>query len=206
MTGRIRPAAVLAAAAAALALAAASRVPIPVHTTDAALLRVAWSARPERIETCRTPSEAELAALPAHMRQREVCEGTTASYRLEVLRDGALLDTATVRGGGLRRDRQLYVFRELRVPSGPATYEVRLTRREAAAAPAAADTSGAAATGVPGMGVGPATCALDQRSRRVADEVPPTLVLRERVALDPREVLLVTYDRGTRRLHTVRGP
>lgn len=195
---------VAAAAAAAVALAAASRVPIPAHTTDHALLRVAWSARPERIESCRTLGEEELAALPAHMRQREVCEGVTASYRLEVLRDGTLLDTATVRGGGLRRDRQLYVFRELRVPSGPATFEVRLTRREAAAVDTAAADGGAASA--PGDGVDPARRELDERGRRVADEVPPALALREAVTLDPREVLLVTYDRGTRRLITVRGP
>jgi len=45
----------------------------------------------------------------------------------------------------------------------------------------------------------------EERRRRMADEVPASLVLRETVTLAPREVLLVTYDQGARRLHTVRG-
>jgi hypothetical protein len=67
------------------------------------------------------------------MRQRVVCEGTTASYRFEVRREGEIIATATVRGGGMRHDRQLYIFRELSIPSGRSTLEVSMTRIDSTA-------------------------------------------------------------------------
>ena len=54
------------AAGAALGLAAmvalvwGANAPITVHGSDQAILRLAWSARPERIESCRQQSEEEL--------------------------------------------------------------------------------------------------------------------------------------------------
>lgn len=213
MSAAARAVGAVLAAAAALALVAASHVPLPVHRSGNALLRVAWSARPERVEVCRTLAEEELAALPQHMRQRVVCEGSTARYRLEVRRDGALLDSATVRGGGLRHDRELYVFRELPVPSGRSTVEVRLVRIDsgAVATAAGADDADLARARSPGDDSAVATVGdrarreVDERRRRDADAVPARLALRETVTLAPREVLLVTYDRGTRRLRTLRG-
>jgi hypothetical protein len=186
------------AVGAAVALAAASAVPVRVHPAGEARLRVAFSARPERVETCRTLGAGELAAVPEHMRQSVVCEGSTARYRLDVRHGDSLLATAVVRGGGLRHDRQLYVLRELPVPSGRATIEVRLSRLDSARAPA-----GAGAT--PGAAAGPRPRDAEERRRRMADEVPASLVLRESVTLAPREVLLVTYDQEARRLHAVRG-
>ena len=153
------------------------------------MLRVAFSARPERVESCRTLSADELASVPQHMRQAVVCEGTTARYRLDVLHADTVVATAEVRGGGLRHDRQLYVLREMRVPPGLAVIEVRLSR---------IDTT-AKASGTP-FGD---TTETDERRRRMADEVPPSLVLREKVLLRPREVLLVTYDQEMRRLRIV---
>ena len=197
------------AIAAALALTAASAVPVRIHPSPDARLRVAFSARPERIETCRTLGAEELAELPAHMRQSVVCEGSTARYRLDVLRDDSLLASAPVRGGGLRHDRQLYVLRELPMRSGRATIEVRLTRLDSL--PARTDARGGARDADDaepddatdrGQGRDRET---EERRRRMADEVPAALVLRETVTLAPREVLLVTYDQGARRLHTVRG-
>jgi len=197
------------AVAAALALSAASAVPVRVHPAPDARLRVAFSARPERVETCRTLGAEELAELPAHMRQSVVCEGSTARYRLDVLRDDTLLASTPVRGGGLRHDRQLYVLRELPMRSGRTTIEVRLTRLDSL--PTRADGRG----GHPDSDdAGPGGAAdrehgqdreTEERRRRMADEVPASLVLRETVTLAPREVLLVTYDQGARRLHTVRG-
>lgn len=194
MTAAARLLGALVAGAAALALAAASAIPLRANPTPHAMLRVAFSARPERVESCRTLSADELADVPQHMRQRVVCEGTTARYRLEVRHDDTLLVSAELRGGGLRHDRQLYVLRELRVPSGRATVEVRLSRIDTAAAPASAAPSD-----------GEPSREADQRRRRMADEVPATLVLRETVTLAPREVLLVTYDQGARRLRAVRS-
>ncbi|MBA3889076.1 MAG: hypothetical protein H0X64_00950 [Gemmatimonadaceae bacterium] len=176
----------------------ASRLMLRVNDSDEAMVRLAWTARPERIEHCRTLGDDELAALPAHMRQQVVCEGVTARYRVDVLRNGHVLATDHLRGGGLRNDRQLYHHRELRVPSGTSTFEIRVTRSDSAtAAPGQVADSGATAGELASRDeVG--------RSRRQADEIPPAIVLTETVTLAPREVMLVTYDRTTHRLRAVR--
>jgi hypothetical protein len=71
-------------------LAWASTAPVTVHDSRDAVLRLAWSARPERVEQCRQQSEEELARLPRHMRQPVVCEGVAAQYRLTVRREGTV--------------------------------------------------------------------------------------------------------------------
>src|SRR5690606_41211795 len=69
-----------------LALASLSAIPVMVNgNAGEAMIRVAFSARPQRIETCREVSDEELAEIPVHMRQTTVCEGITATYLLEVL-------------------------------------------------------------------------------------------------------------------------
>lgn len=199
MTIRTRVLGAVVAAGAALALAAASAVPLRARAPSEARLRVAFSARPERIETCRTLGAQELADVPEHMRQSVVCEGATARYRLDVVRDGTPLATAVVRGGGLRHDRQLYALRELAVPSGASTIEVRLTRLDSARAAPDEDEEADDADDEP------RSRDAAERRRRKADEVPASLVWRETVTLAPREVLLVTYDQEARRLHSIRG-
>lgn len=108
----------------------ASHVPIGLPGSGEAALRLAWRARPDRIEECRPQSEEVLARLPPHMRQAVICEGVSATYVLEVRRDGALIAERVVAGGGLRRDRPLYVFQEIPMPDGEASVSVRFTRRE----------------------------------------------------------------------------
>jgi hypothetical protein len=214
-------AAAIVAVGAVLALTLVSAAPVRVDSTPDARLRVAFSARPERIEKCRTLSADELANVPQHMRQAVVCEGTTASYRLEVRRDDSLVASAPVRGGGLRHDRRLYVLRELGVPSGRSTIDVRLVRTDSVAArpdseersrdarkhDESAEHDRSAAHHEDDDDDRRATISrdLDERRRRVADEVPSSLALHEVVTLDTREVLLVTYDQESRRLRTVRG-
>jgi hypothetical protein len=207
-------------AAAALALALVSAAPFRVNALPDARLRVAFSARPERIETCRTPSADEQAKLPVHMRQGVVCEGITASYRLEVRRDDSLVARALLRGGGLRHDRQLYALRELRVPSGRSTIDVRLVRVETVAPRPGSEQRASEDRERAEHGTRERSSDdddddddrhdarsrdEDEHQRRVADEVPSMLTLREHVTLNPREVLLVTYDQASRRLRTVRG-
>lgn len=166
------------AVAAAFALASAARAPLTVQRSSDALLRLAWSARPERIEQCRQQTEEELANIPKHMRQPVACEGVAAEYRLQVRIDGTLVTERVVRGGGLRRDRRLYVFEELPVQPGESEIEVRLDRIEI-------------------EDVRDADGVKDGR------EVPPHLVFAERVRFQPREVVLVTYDPGERVLRAV---
>jgi hypothetical protein len=199
-----------------LALTLASAAPFRANARDDARLRIAFSARPERIESCRTPSESELANLPAHMRQGVVCEGTTATYRLEVRRDDSLVASALLRGGGLRHDRRLYALHELSVPSGRSTFDVRLARVDSVVARprASRDHSRDERSDHDSrdhrddhtrLGEDALSRDEDEHRRTVADEVPPLLTLRDTITLAPREVLLVTYDQVTHRLRSVRG-
>lgn len=161
------------------AIAAASSARLDTDAPSTGLLRLTWSARPERIETCREQSPAEQAQLPAHMRQPRVCEGTSASYRLEVIYNDSVIDSRILRGGGLRRDRRMYVLRELPVPSGAADLVVRVNRIE--------EPSPVSDPVAPGS----------------AAFVPAQLSLRTRLHVAPREVVLVTYDEQRRVLTAV---
>jgi hypothetical protein len=175
-----------------------------------ALLRVAWTARPERIEDCRPQREEELAKLPAHMRQAVVCTGTTAAYRLEVRREGAVIADQIVRGGGLRHDRPLYVFREMSMPPGDAAIAVRFVRVDAVSEPTASGTAAPADSPREHQ-----SAAMDDERRRREDEerirrqeeaIPSLLSLDRRFHFMPREVILVTYDAERRELVAVERP
>lgn len=160
----------------------ASAVPLPAGGEDRGVLRLAWSVRPERIETCRPQSEDELARLPVHMRQPLVCEGASAQYRLTVRLGEETLVDQVLRGGGLRHDRRLYVFREFRLAPGEVHVDVRFERVE--------PEETAAAAGAPPI-----------ISRPSAGEaVPPRLAFREEVRVQPGEVVLVTYSAEGRAL------
>ena len=174
------------AAAALAALAWLSNAPLTARASPDAVLRLAWSARPERVEHCREQSQEELAKLPQHMRQPRICEGATAEYRL-VVRDarGVRVDR-TVRGGGLRRDRRLYVFEELPLPAGPSRIDVRFERADLAAGSTVSPATGrSGAAALPDASTG---------------AIPPELGLTADVVAGPREVVLVTYDSERRAL------
>ena len=145
-----------------------AHVPMTLRGSDQAILRLAWSARPERIERCHQQSEAELARLPAHMRQPFVCEGASAQYRLTVRNEGRLVADRVVHGGGLRQDRRLYIFQELPLDPGDRRIEVRLDRLD----PEGADTGNRQSDG---------------------ETIPAHLTFDARVRVRPREVVLVTY-------------
>ena len=176
---------------------------LAAFSRDEAIIRVAWSARPERIETCRRLSDDELAKLPVHMRQRLECEGTTARYRLEVTRDGVLLDSVTVQGGGMRHDREVYVSREVLIPPGASRVNVRFVRIDSSSA-TGADDRGVGADDEPrARGAVLADRSVrerDERRRRRAEAIPPVLSLDTVVTLASRAAILVTYDPLLRRL------
>ncbi len=188
------------------AMAWASTAPLSIAATDQAIVRLSLGARPERIETCSTQSDEALAKVAPQMRQRVVCEGVTARYRLEVRRNGELLHSQLVRGGGLRHDRRLYVSRELIVPPGPAAFEVHLVRIDTVATQQEAERSDRDEAeeeegGMPGRERREA----EERRRRREEGVPAELHLALQATLAAREVLLVSYDPEGRRLIARRG-
>ena len=172
-----------------------SHVRLAPHAHTESMLRLAWTARPERVEQCETQSQEALAKLPAHMRQAQICDSVSADYVLEVRRDGVVLANQPVRSGGLRRDRALYVFREVPIPSGEAFIDVRFTR----VTPASQDAEDVQdaesdADGSSGVDVGVA-----------AGAVPPALAFTRRLVVSPGEVVLLTYDTDQRQL-VLAGP
>lgn len=169
MSAGRRAAAVAAALLPMAALVWASTAPLTVQPRARSLVRLAWSARPERIENCRPRTEAELAQLPQHMRQPMVCEGQTAEYELTVRRNGQVVLQQRVHGGGLRRDRRLYVLQEIDVEPGSSAIDLSFDR------------------------VGGPSSATEAPASRGSDHAPPHLAFAERFDIAPGEVVLITY-------------
>lgn len=201
MTTLERMAGAVAGVAAMAVVVICANAPITVHGSEQAILRLAWSVRPERVERCRQQSEEELASLPAHMRQPVICEGTSAQYRLTVLHDGVVAAERLVRGGGLRQDRRIYVFQELPLDPGDGTIEVRFDRIDPDAPHVA----------LPGTDDDrknghDADDRQERRERQAAGEtVPPHLTLTQRLRIRPREVILVTYSPDRQALALIEG-
>ncbi len=142
---------------------------LPYRTTGdtRAVARLAWRARGERVNQCRTRTPEELAQLPVHMRQVEVCERRLLPYRLVMSLDGSEVVNREVRGAGAREDRPLVVFEDLRIAPGSHRLAVRFTREEVK------DTTVAAGQGL---------------------STPARLVLDTVVTFAARRIVLVTYD------------
>jgi hypothetical protein len=184
---------VVASVAALFALRALSLLPYgdaPEH----AVLRLTWSARPERVEQCRQLSDAELAQRPAHMRLRTECEGRFAAYALSVFIDAQAVLADTVRGGGLRHDRPIHVLRDLSVPPGVHTMRIALARIDSTTA--SSDTS-AISTGVLGDR---AQREADERRRRAAEAIPSALSLDTTLTFSAGQAIMVSYLNEQRRL------
>ena len=185
-----------------VALVWGANAPITVHGSDQAILRLAWSARPERIESCRQQSEEELARLPQHMRQPVVCEGVSAQYRLTVRHDGRVVADEIVHGGGLRQDRRLYVFHELPLNPGKGSIEVRFDRID----------SDSERVTPPGKRNEEQRETEDQHDGQEqlakqtgGETVPPHMVFAQRLHVQQREVILITYSPEHRALVGIQG-
>ena len=106
-------------------LVALSDISYRAGRSQEATIRLSWRAVGERIEECRVPSEEELAALPPHMRRKEICEGKLAPFQLDVSIDGRPVHSAKIYASGARQDRPTYVFQEFRVSPGRHELKVR---------------------------------------------------------------------------------
>jgi hypothetical protein len=142
-----------------------SFAPYTTERDAGALVRLAWRARGERVRDCRRLTPEELAKLPAHMRQEEVCEGRVLPYRLAVQLDDRAVVNQLIHGAGAREDRPLYVYQDFKVEAGVHRISIRFTLEGRPEAPG---------------------------ESRLA--TPPRLALDTTLALEPRRVLLVTYD------------
>lgn len=100
----------------------ASRAPYDSPRADVAVLRLAWRMPGGASQVCRDRSQAELDALPVHMRTPQVCETVAVTYRLETEVDDVYVDARRLRPSGARGDRPLAVWLEL--PLEPGTHEV----------------------------------------------------------------------------------
>lgn len=113
------------------ALVAGSARPYRVEAEDAALVRLSWRAVGEHVEACRAPTPDELAALPIHMRQREICEARLSAFRLQAAIDGKPVLDERIRPAGVRQDRPTYILEEFPVVPGSHRVHVRFTAEDA---------------------------------------------------------------------------
>ncbi len=106
----------------ALLLALFARLPLgtdPEH----GVIRLSW--RHVGASIAQRLSDEDLAALPAHMRPPDqVAQVQAVDYQLEVSVDGDSVLSQTVRPGGLKRDRPLFVFESLPVAPGDHQLEI----------------------------------------------------------------------------------
>lgn len=166
-------------------LAILSSAAYTVEPGDRAIVRLAWRARGERVRECHRRSAEELARLPQHMRQEEICERRILPYRLRVDVDGARVVDELVRAGGAREDRPLFVFHDLTVTPGAHHVQITFTREGTAEHEDEAEEEEAVDATEAG---------------RRARETPERLGLDTPVGLVPRQIVLVTYDDQGRRL------
>lgn len=175
-----------------------SAAPLGSAHDGASQLRLSLSARPERIERCRELSDDELAKLPAHMRLRTQCEGFTARYLLTISVGGRQLTNDTLRGGGLRHDRPLHVFREYELSPGDQRLRIEVSRVDEGEASLVSETQEREAADT--LLGGRADRERDERARRTAEAMPQRLVVDTVMTIPAKRVVLVTFDNNVRRL------
>lgn len=191
----------VASVAALASIAQLSAVPLPYYDGGTARLRLSWTARPERIESCRALSARELERREEHMRQRIECDGRFATYTLTVEVDGGQLDEAVIAGSGLRHDRPIHLLRDFDLAGGVHRVRVSFARRE--------HTNGRGivaphptAGGDTGIFAGRAEREMAERTRRARAAIPARLVLDTSMTFVPGRVAIITFD-AHRRVLTV---
>jgi hypothetical protein len=124
VTAPARIAAVVVAGLLTAATVLGSALPWTVEPEDTALVRLSWRAVGQRVDECRKPTAEELAALPPHMRQQEICEARLTPFLLAVSIDGASAFEGRILPSGARQDRPTYVLQEFPVAPGEHRVEV----------------------------------------------------------------------------------
>src|SRR5688572_29218669 len=115
-------------AALTLPLAALARAPYTPARADDAVLRFSWRMNVTARENCRRHTQAELDALPVHMRTPEVCTRDVARYMLITRVGAAPADTVQLARGGVHGDRPVFVLEERVLPPGEHRIQVAVLR------------------------------------------------------------------------------
>jgi hypothetical protein len=132
---RLRVLLMVGVSAAALALLGwGSRAPYRATESEAALLRLSWRMRGERNEVCRDRTQAELDALPVHMRTPRLCETQLVPYRLVLQLGDGRPDTSLVLPAGAKHDRPIYVLRDSLLAPGAQRVRVTFERADSGTA------------------------------------------------------------------------
>ncbi len=93
---------------------------------ESAFLRLSARLPSQVRQNCRVASPEELAALPAHMRQPQICDQKHIEYQLLVKVDGQALDSRVVSGGGLHAEKAAFVEDEFKLALGEHQLEITL--------------------------------------------------------------------------------
>ena len=185
-------------------IVAGSATPVRLASGDEARLRISWTARPERIETCRTLSDEELAQRSEHMRQRMECEGGFATYALEIAVDGQRVGESVVTGGGLRNDRPIHYLREFEVQPGRREVELTLLRREAGSVRGEDDEHDDDDDDDRGISAERTDRERDERRRRERTALPARVEMDTTLTIGAGRVAVITFDPGRREFVVVR--
>lgn len=97
-----------------------------------AILGVAVRTMAGTVQECRALSEEEFAALPQHMRRKEVCETHAVPYRLEVRVDGEVRLDQVYRAAGFHGDRPITVDERIGVAAGAHDVAIRFAPADGA--------------------------------------------------------------------------
>ncbi len=98
--------------------------------TSGSLLVVAAQTTAGTIQDCRTLSEEELAALPQHMRRKEVCDTRAVPYQLDLWVDDTLRLQKKYTAAGIHGDRPITIAERVGVTTGPHAVKLVLAPAE----------------------------------------------------------------------------
>lgn len=161
------------------------------------IIRLAWSARPQRIEHCRRRSDEELAGVPAHMRERVECQGRAARYAIIASIDGVPRLADTLRGGGARHEGMIHLLRDIVVLPGQRHFELGIRQ---------IDTAATATDSIGGLASEREQRMEATRERVRREALPGQVALDTVLALEPRAVVLIGYDPDRQRFTVATGP
>ena len=110
-------------------LALGSSAPLSKNA-ETAVLRLAWRFANAKVSLCHELTDQQLKKTAAHMRQAQVCKNYFLPYKLRVKVDGALMLEKTFSHTGMRSDRPLFVFEDLKVEPKSSLLEIDFSPTE----------------------------------------------------------------------------